>query len=56
MATLKSMYTKQCVTDFSAAIKAAHAEFDETAFVSGVLDEGWEARELKEYMAFILIG
>jgi 3-methyladenine DNA glycosylase AlkC len=48
MATLKSMYTEQCVTDFAAAVKAAWAEFDATAFVAAVLDDRWQARELKE--------
>ena len=48
MATLKSMYNEQCVTDFAAAVKAAYAEFDEVAFMETVLDDQWESRELKE--------
>ncbi|MBN1579931.1 MAG: DNA alkylation repair protein [Anaerolineae bacterium] len=48
MATLKSMYNEQCVTDFAAAIKAAYPEFDQAAFIAGVLDDNWENRELKE--------
>jgi 3-methyladenine DNA glycosylase AlkC len=48
VATLKSMYNKQCVTDFAQAVKAAYPEFDEPAFIAGVLDDSWENRELKE--------
>ena len=44
---LKNMYNQQYVTDLAAAIKKEYPVFDGETFAARVLDEGWDARELK---------
>lgn len=57
MPTFKSMVNEQCIATLATAVRTAAvrtaAEFDEPAFLAGVLDERWEARELKERIRHI---
>ncbi len=52
---LKNMYNQQYVTDLAAAIKKEYPTFDGETFAARVLDEGWDARELKQRMRHITV-
>ena len=52
---LKDMFNEQSVTTLAGAIRRHYPAFDREAFVMGVFDDGWEARELKQRMRHITI-
>jgi len=49
----KNIFNSQYVADLAEAVKARCPLFEEESFVAGVLDDGWESRELKERMRHI---
>ena len=52
---LKNMFNQQYVSDLAAAIEKEYPAFDGEPFAARVLDEGWQARELKQRMRHITV-
>jgi 3-methyladenine DNA glycosylase AlkC len=52
---IKNMFNPQYVADLADAVQTQYSSFDKESFVAQVLDEDWEARELKERMRHITV-
>jgi 3-methyladenine DNA glycosylase AlkC len=50
---IKNMFSPQYVSDLADAVQKQYPSFDKESFVTQVLDDDWEARELKERMRHI---
>lgn len=53
MELLKNLYSPEFITHLSNRLAAAQPEFSRDTFISSVLDDEWEARELKQRMRHI---
>jgi 3-methyladenine DNA glycosylase AlkC len=55
MEPLKNMFSPQYVSDLADAVETQYSSFEKESFVAQVLDDSWEARELKDRMRYITV-